>query len=85
MEIRELNEKVTIKEVVKAYNRWIVSGGGKKMDAKELEHRCEEAFGDSRGKKEYSHIRIFLDEDDLEEFERQHAASLEDEEGKEDD
>ena len=79
------NEKVTIKEVVKAYNRWIVSGGGKKMDAKELEHRCEEAFGDSRGKKEYSHIRIFLDEDDLEEFERQHAASLEDEEGKEDD
>jgi P4 family phage/plasmid primase-like protien len=68
-----MNEKVSLKEVIKAYNRWLVSGGGKKMDAKELEHRCEEAFGDSRGKREYSHIRIFLDDEDLEEFEKEHA------------
>jgi P4 family phage/plasmid primase-like protien len=71
------NEKVTLKEIVKAYNRWLVSGGGKKMDTKELENRCEEAFGDSRGKREYSHIRVFLDDEDLEEFEKQHAESLE--------
>lgn len=70
------NEKVTLKEIVKAYNRWLISGGGKKMDAKELEHRCEEAFGDSRGKREYSHIRVFLDDDDLEEFDRQHNETL---------
>lgn len=66
------NEKVTLKEIVKAYNRWMVATGGRKMDTKELENRCEEAFGDSRGKREYSHIRVFLDEEDLEEFERHH-------------
>ena len=67
------NEKVTLKEILKAYNRWAVSQPGlKKTDAKELEMRCEEAFGDSRGKREYSHIRVFLDDDDLEEFEKQH-------------
>lgn len=66
------NEKVTLKEIVKAYNRWMVATGSKKMDAKELENRCEEAFGDSRGKREYSHIRVFLDEEDLEEFEKMH-------------
>lgn len=66
------NQKVSLKEIVKAYSRWLLTGGGRKMDARELEHRCEEAFGDSRGKREYSHIRVFLDEDDLEEFDRQH-------------
>jgi P4 family phage/plasmid primase-like protien len=66
------NEKVTLKEIVKAYNRWMMATGSKKMDSKELENRCEEAFGDSRGKREYSHIRVFLDEEDLEEFEKIH-------------
>ena len=70
------NQKVTLKEIIKAYNRWLITGGGKKMDARELEHRCEEAFGDSRGKREYSHIRVFLDEDDLEEFDRQHDETV---------
>jgi P4 family phage/plasmid primase-like protien len=67
------NEKVSLKEMIKAYNRWQVAGGAKKMDAKEIEHRCEETFGDSRGKREYSHLRVFLDEEDLEEFDKQHA------------
>ena len=72
------NEKVSLKEILKAYNRWAVSQPGlKKTDAKELEMRCEEAFGDSRGKREYSHIRVFLDDDDLEEFDREHDANEE--------
>ena len=67
------NEKISLKEILKAYNRWVISQpGAKKSDAKELEMRCEEAFGDSRGKREYSHIRVFLDDDDLEEFDKQH-------------
>jgi len=65
------NEKVTLKEIAKAYNRWAVCEGGKKMASKELETLCEEAFGCSRGKQEYSHIRVFLDEEDLEEFEEE--------------
>jgi P4 family phage/plasmid primase-like protien len=67
------NEKISLKDILKAYNRWVISQpGAKKSDAKELEMRCEEAFGDSRGKREYSHIRVFLDDDDLEEFDKQH-------------
>ena len=75
-----MDEKVSLKEILKAYNRWAVSQPGlKKTDAKELEMRCEEAFGDSRGKREYSHIRVFLDEDDLEEFEKEHDENKESE------
>jgi P4 family phage/plasmid primase-like protien len=74
------NEKISLKEILKAYNRWVITQpGAKKSDAKELEMRCEEAFGDSRGKREYSHIRVFLDDDDLEEFDKQH----DEEQGKE--
>jgi hypothetical protein len=71
------NEKVKLKDIIKAYNKWQITSNSKKMDANELEHRCEEAFGDSRGKREYSHIRVFLDEDDLEDFDRQHAENRE--------
>ena len=74
----ELSEdKVSLKEISKAYNKWAQSQVGvKKIDLKELEMRCEEAFGDSRGRREYPYIRVFLDEDDLEEFERQHAEAV---------
>ncbi len=74
------NEKVKLKEIIKAYNKWQLTSNSKKMDPNELEHRCEEAFGDSRGKREYSHIRVFLDEDDLEEFDKQHAENEEEQE-----
>lgn len=75
------NEKVSLKEMLKAYNRWAISQPGiKKTDIKEIEMRCEEAFGDSRGRREYSHIRVFLDEEDLDEFEKQHAENQEKEE-----
>ena len=42
------------------------------MDTKEIEHKCEEAFGDSRGKKIYTHIKVFMEEEDVEEFDKQH-------------
>ena len=66
-----VNEKTTLKELFKAYNRWqATSGSGaKKIDIKLFETLCDEAFGDSRGKQVYCHIRVFLDEDDLEDFE----------------
>jgi len=66
------NETVTLKEIIKAQSSWAVATGGKKMDPKELEHRCEEAFGDSRGKKVYTHIRVFKEESDVDEFDTEH-------------
>jgi hypothetical protein len=61
-------EKAYLKEIYKAYNRWIVGAGGKKLELKQIETLAEEHFGNSRGKGEYHHIRVFLDEEDLEEF-----------------
>jgi len=67
-----VNASITLKEILKAYNRWIVTSGAKKMDLREMEHRCDEAFGDSRGKGIYKYIRVFLDEEDLEDFDKEH-------------
>jgi P4 family phage/plasmid primase-like protien len=72
-----LNDKFTVKEILKAYNKWIITSAGKKMELRELEHRCDEVFGDSRGTGVYRGIRVFLDEDDLEEFDRQHEENEE--------
>lgn len=67
-----LIERVTLKEVMKAYNRWLISGNGKKLDSKEIELLLDEEVCNSRGKFIWSHIKVFLDEDDLEEFENDH-------------
>ena len=66
------NETVSLKDIIRAYNSWAASTGGKRMDPKELENRCEEAFGDSRGKKVYTHIRVFREESDVDEFDKEH-------------
>ena len=75
-----LNDKFTVKEILKAYNKWSITSAGKKMELRELEHRCDEVFGDSRGTGVYRGIRVFLDEDDLEEFDRQHEENENEEE-----
>lgn len=66
------NETVSLKDIIRAYNAWAASTSGKRMDPKDLENRCEEAFGDSRGKKVYTHIRVFKEESDLDEFDKEH-------------
>jgi hypothetical protein len=63
-------EIVSLKEIYKCYRRWCDVRGYKRMEMKEMEQRCEETFGDSRGKKQYHHIRVFLDDDDVEEFDK---------------
>lgn len=73
-----MNEKVTLKEIVKAYYRWVFRNTQKSRvsltedQRKDFKELCEKTFGDSRGKDEYAHIRVFLDEDELEEFDKEH-------------
>jgi hypothetical protein len=64
---------VILKDIAKCYKRWADATGARKMDMNELENRCEEAFGDSRGKRTYSHIRVFLEDEEVEEFDKVHA------------
>ena len=66
------NNVVALKDIAKCYKRWADATGARKLDMSELENRCEDAFGDSRGKRTYSHIRVFLEDEEVEEFERVH-------------
>ncbi len=67
------NEKVTLKEIKKAYDKWAMGTGARRLDMKELEQRCDDTFGEARGtNKEYNHIRVFLDEEGVDLFEEQH-------------
>ena len=66
------NNVVILKEIAKCYKRWADATGARKLDLNELENRCEEAFGDSRGKRTYSHIRVFLEDEEVEEFDKTH-------------
>lgn len=73
-----MTEKVTLKEIKKAYNRWAVLSGKRyfaqmtKDTQAHFVEICEETFGDSRGTNIYQGFRVFLDEDDLEDFDKEH-------------
>ena len=69
-----MNNRVTLKELLQAYNRWIVESKAKKMTLETFTKLCEDTFGDSRGQHVYAHLRVFIDEEDLEEFETNHKA-----------
>ena len=66
-----VNEKATLKDIIKAYQRWCIVKNGQKMDHKTIEMFCEKVFDDSRGKGVYSHLKVFLDEDDVEDFDKE--------------
>jgi hypothetical protein len=66
-------EKSTLKELHKAFNRWSVLTrelfqDRKKISLETFKKHCEDRFGDSRGKHVYIHVKVFLDEEDVEEY-----------------
>ena len=65
-------ELVSLKEIYKCYKRWCDVECFRRAEEKEIEQRCEGTFGDSQGKRIYHHIRVFLEEEDVEEFDKQH-------------
>lgn len=74
----ELNgEEVLLKEIAKSFNKWAIGEGRQRYTLKEIEEICDEFFGNSHGTKKYKHIRVFLDEEDLEYFEENHKEPLE--------
>ena len=67
------HEQVSLKDIARCYKRWATATGAKQMSLSELENRCEEAFGDSRGRKLYTHIRVFLEDEEIDKFDADHA------------
>jgi len=67
-----IGECVSLKEILKAYNRWCVYAKAKKIDYKDLEQLANHHFGESKTAK-YYHLRVFMDDEDLEEFDKEHT------------
>jgi hypothetical protein len=66
-------EIVSLKEIHKCYKRWCdVKNIKRLIDFKEIEAYCETFFGGSQGKKVYQHLRVFVEEEDVEEFDKEH-------------
>lgn len=65
-------EEVSLKEIFKGFNKWAISNGARRMELKDLEQLCDLYFGDSKGTKKYKNIRVFLDEEDFENFMENH-------------
>lgn len=64
-------EKVSIKELSKSYKRWCIVNEIKNLPLTVFESYCEIEFGDSKGKKVYQDVRVFLEEEDVEEFDKE--------------
>ena len=65
-------EKVTGKELLKCYKRWGDVTNSKRMYQQQFIEYCEMIFGDSKGKQIYDGIRVFMEEEDVEEFDKSH-------------
>ncbi len=63
-------EKSSLKHIFKAYNRWIVGSGHKRMNISQLEKLCTDRFGSPNDKHEYGRVLVFIDEEDLEDFDK---------------
>ena len=72
-----INDVETLKDIFKAYSKWAAAENEVHFDLKHLEVLCENAFGDSKGMKKYFHLRVFLDEEDVELFDQEHKVGME--------
>jgi len=69
---KDINSKATFKEINAAYKNWseMSSGSASRISSQDLENRLNEEFGEPSDKKHYMGIRVFKNEEDLENFEQ---------------
>lgn len=62
----------TLKDLMKAYTRWAAETRACKLSAADLEVLANRRFGESKTKT-WSNICVFLDDEDVEEFDKRHT------------
>ena len=69
---KDANSKATFKEINSAYKNWseMSAGSASRISSQDLENRLNEEFGEPRDKKHYMGIRVFKNEEELENFEQ---------------
>lgn len=75
-----MGERVYLKEIIKAYKRWALENNKdslKPIHYPEFKKLCDDAFGESRDPlQSYHHMRVFLNEEDVEEFDKEHTETF---------
>lgn len=70
-----VGEKVSIRDLYKSYKRWFditIPKPIPRLALEEFKELCEKRFGSSQGKYIYENMRVFLEEEDVEEFDVLH-------------
>ena len=73
---REVGSKATLKDLCRGYKQWMEEfrdSGAKNLAGNELETRFMEEYGEPADKKTFQHIRLFYDEEAVEQFDREQA------------
>lgn len=69
-------EQVEFNDASKAYrhwSEWVGGGSGKRLDTKTLRKRMEDEFGNAEEGKYFRNIIVFMSDEDVEEWDREHA------------
>jgi P4 family phage/plasmid primase-like protien len=71
-----VGEHTEFNNIKKAYKTWMadqMGTAGKALGPKDLFNKCVDAFGAPADEKTFLHIRVFFQESDVEEFDKEHA------------
>lgn len=66
-------EQTDFKTIQRAYSQWLSDArrSGSRMNPKELQTRLNDEFGDPSDGKTYRHVRVFFDDQDVEDFDKE--------------
>jgi hypothetical protein len=70
---KDVNSKATFKDINGAYKNWLEmsTGSASRISSQDLENRLNEEFGEPTDKKHYMGIRVFKNEEELENYLRE--------------
>lgn len=70
---KDLEAKVLMKEVMKSYNKWIedTNNVSRRLTLQDLQNRVNEEFGEPSDKKTYLGIKIFMRDEEVEEWDKE--------------
>ena len=70
---KDLEAKVLMKEIMKSYNKWIedTNNISRRLTLQDLQNRVNEEFGEPSDKKTYLGIKIFMRDEEVEEWEKE--------------
>jgi hypothetical protein len=71
----EAGSEACLKEIWRVYKQWSEVVGGKKLQMAELQKRLDDEYGVPADKETYKRIRLFESDEDLEDWEREQAAT----------